>query len=255
MTIENFEYHFKVRNVKEVALTLTSIYKDVAYSRFDKRKLQNLTNLQFKQVNDKNYVQQFEDIARKIEQDNFIKLEQLCKQMQEMWRNYRNKYIDIICKMLGFEINNEATNHLYCDLHMLPINEIDLNDCAIYLDANKGAEEIFKKFIVMLTKLAILNRFKYTNKWEFNSDFDAKNKVFMFVDVAADAVFKNSELSKICDKPSYQYFYNLQIDDENVMDKFNNLYKNISLDEFFDEVYIFIHRNYQKFLDFKHFLY
>jgi len=255
MNIENFEYHFNIRQSRHVALTLSSIYKDVAYSRFDKRKLQGLINFQLKEVNDTNYIRQFEEIAQKIERENINKLQQLCKQMQEMWKKYSKEYIDIIAKVLGIEIDMSAINHLYCNLHMLPINEIDLNDATIYLDASKGVDDTFKTFIIMLTKLAILNRFKHTNKWDFNTEFDVKNKMFMFADLAVDAVFKNSELNRICNKPSYQYFYNLEIAGENVMDKLNNLYNNVSLDEFFDEVYMLIYQNYQKFLDFKHFLY
>ena len=255
MKLENFDYHFKIRKSHEQALNLAVIYKNLAYGNFDKSKLSNIFKFDVEIFSTEGYLSKLTQMIGNSIEKQEDKLNQICVTLQNRWANYRNEYINIISKALDVDFKTDIINHLYCYLQLTPINELDLVDDSIYLNANKNEDEIFKSFIILLTKKLLLNRWRLYTEWDFNTDFDSKNKMFMFADIAIDAIFSNTELSKICKNPSYKYFYNITNEGENVMDQFSKLYKTTKLNDFFDKVYMFVYRNYQNLLQFKHYLY
>lgn len=255
MNMEEFDYHFKVRSIKDEALNLSAIYKGVAYSKFDKSELAEIYNISNRDVNDINFLQTITNAVADIHNREKDNMDTLCRQLQLKWSTYRKQYLKIISKEFGIVFNKNVINHIYCYLQQLPINEVDLKDNTIYLNCNQSLDEMFTNFIVMLTKIMLLYKWNSFNHWEYNTDFDVKNKIFMFVDIAVDAVFANSELCEISSRPSYRYFYNLNVENQNVMDKFRGLYTQMTLENFFTEVYMFVYINYQTLQQFKHYLY
>lgn len=255
MKIDKFNYYFKVRPYKDVALNLGVIYKDLGYFKIDKNKISQIYGLTEQDINHKNYLQNFEEKVKILCDNNNDKLAGKCLQLQRMWNDYCIEYFDIISKVFEIEIVKDVTFNTYCYLQHLPINQVDLNNNVIYLDCNKEVTELFKNFIIMLTKLILLKRWNDYNDWKFNTDFEINNKVWIFADIAIDAIFINSDLVKICSNPSYKYFYSLRVEGVNTIEHFRKIYKQKTLDEFFTELYIFIRKNYQRFLKFKHYLY
>lgn len=255
MNIEEFDYHFKARSIKDEALNLSAIYKDVAYSKFDKSELTEIYDISNQDVDDVNFSQTVTNAVADIHNREKQKMDILCRQLQFKWDAYRRQYLKIISKELGIAFSKNAINHIYCYLQHLPINEVDLKDNTIYLNCNQSLDEMFECFIIMLTKIMLLYKWNSFNHWEYNTDFDVKNKIFMFVDMAIDAVFANSELCKICPNPSYKYFYNLNVENQNVMQKFREAYTKMTLENFFTEVYMFVYINYPTLRQFKRFLY
>lgn len=253
MEINEFNYIFKERDSKEIALNVKVIYENLGYSKIDKNKISTIFNLTEYDTK--------EDLCKtssKIDIANNLKkgiLADKCNQLQQKWDEYKKEYFNIISKVFDITINPQITTHTYCYLQLLPINEIDLKDNIIYLDANKEVEDMFKTFIILLTKAILLNRWNYINNWDFNTEFDAGNRIWMFAELAIDAIFNNCELYKICKNPTYKYFYSLNLKNENIMEYFRKIYKSSCLDEFFTEVYMFVHDNYKDLLQFRHYLY
>lgn len=255
MEINEFNYYFKVRSVKDVVLTLGAIYKNLSYCKIDKTRISQIFNLTSQDIKDENYLN---NINRKVNIVNDAQQENLnimCKQLQKKWDNYRKEYLAVISNIFDIKINLNLTTNTFCYLHMLPINEVDLKDNIIYLDCNKNVDEVFKSFIIMLTKLILINRWNSVNNWNFNDEFDIRNKVWMFVELAIDAIFANTPLSKICDKPTYKYLYSLKVKGVNVLEHFRIIHKTLAIDDFFTEVYMFVHINHDKLLQFKNYLY
>ncbi|MBQ8522184.1 MAG: hypothetical protein IJ458_00795 [Clostridia bacterium] len=255
MKINNFNYHFKMRSSKDIALNLGVIYKGLGYSKIDKNKISNIYNILDSDIEDENYLSKLLKKIEILHMKETDKINRMCEEMQKKWNEYGKEYKNIICNIFGITIDEDITEHTYCYLQTLPINEIDLNDNVIYLDCNKSIEEVFKKFIILLTKIILVNRWNSVNNLRFNTEFDISNKVFMFCEIAIDAIFENSKLCKISSNPSYEYLYSLKIKGQNSMMYFRQLYKQISLDKFFTEVYMFVHKNYQILLKFKKYLY
>ncbi|MBQ7798493.1 MAG: hypothetical protein IJ371_05160 [Clostridia bacterium] len=253
--MNEFNYYFKVRPAKDVAFNLGVIYKDLGYNKIDKNKISQIYNITSQDINDTYYLNNFAQKVQELNDKESIQLTKLCEQLQQKWKAYRSEYFNIISRVFGIEFNCDFNANTYCYLQFLPINEIDLKDNIIYLDCNREVDEIFKNFVIMLTKLVLIARWNDVNDWNFNIEFDVKNKVLMFVEIAIDAIFANSDLVKICANPTYKYFYSLRVKDVNTMDYFRQLYNTISLDDFFTEVYMFVHTNYTTLLQFKNYLY
>lgn len=255
MKINEIDYYFKVREDKDVALNMGVIYKDLGYSKINKDNISKIYNITSSDIDSEYYLNNILSKVQSLNKKERERLSNICEQLKIKWEAYKAEYFSIISDIFCIDINGGAINHTYCYLHLLPINEINLKDHIIYLDANNSVDEIFKNFIIMLTKALLLYRWNDVNNWDFNTEFDVKNKIWMFADIAVDAVFNNSGLVNICREPSYKYFYNIKVDNKNIMQEFRDLFKNADLDEFFTEVYIFIHNNYQTLSQFKNYLY
>lgn len=253
--MEKFDYHFKIRNSRDISINLASIYADIAYKQFDKGQLKNIFNTSQQDMFRNNYLEYFNQVVKELNDNNINELNGNLSYLNQRWVSFKENYYDIIKNIFGIEFDSDIVNNLYCELQFLPINEINLRDGAIYLDCNQTNEEMFAKFIIMLTKIILLYFWSGDNKWKFNTNFNAENKIFMFADIAVDAIFYNSELKRICDNPSYKYFYNLNYQNVNMMQYFRQLYKNMEINKFLDEIYLFIYKNYSSLIQFNHYLY
>lgn len=255
MEMEKFDYNFRMRNSNEVAVNLAAIYNEVAYAQFDKTKLNDIFKTSKQDTLKPNYIKYFEQIVNDLNNNHNTELNQIINYLNQRWQDFKHKYYEIVKRVFDIQFNNEIVNNLYCELQFLPINEISVSDGAIYLNCNQSNEQIFTKFIIMLTKLILLHSWNNYNNWKFNTDFDISNKIFMFADIAVDAIFHNTELNQVCDNPSYKYFYNLNYQNVNMMKQFREMYKNMDVNKFLDEVYLFVYNNYQSLIQFKHYLY
>lgn len=255
MKINEFNYYFTLRQSKDIAITMGAIYNDLAYCKIDKNKISQIYNLNINEFKRDIDLHDIESQVQNKNEDEKEKLLKMCKQLQTKWDNYRKEYYDIISNIFEIELDYNETSYNYCYLHFLPINEYDLKDNNIYLDCGKSVDDVFKTFIITLTKAILINRWNYVNKWKFDNEFDLKSKIWMFAEIAIDAVFANSNLHKICDKPSYKYLYSLSIGEVNSLQYFRDYYTTVKLDDFFTEVYMFVHGNYKKILQFNHYLY
>ena len=255
MEVNKFDYNFKLCPTRDLLLTLEAIFKDLEYIGINKKSILNIFDLSDIDFKSDTYT---EILYSKV-QDKVLKesdrINDLCVQLQQRWEEYKHEYFNIINKVLGITINKEIVTHTYCYLQLLPINQVDLNDNVIYLDANNDIDEIFKQYIILLTKTMLINRWSYVNDWKFNTKFSPKNKIWIFAEIAVDAIFNSRELSKITKEPTYKFFYSLSNDGCNMMQNFRKLYAELPLDKFFNEVYFFVYKNYSKFLKFKQFLY
>lgn len=255
MKINEFDYCFKPREDNDVVLNLNAIYKNLGYSKIDKNNISQIFNLDISKLSGDEYIANLREKVKTYNARNYDVVLSICEQLQSKWEEYKESYFKILNKVFDIEIDSDIKTYTYCYLQPLPINEISFQDNVIYLDYNKSVDELFKTFIIMLTKLILLNRWNDVNHWNFNTEFDVKNRIWMFAEIAIDAVFANSDLALISDKPTYKYFYNLQDNGCNVMDLFRQEYKKLSLDEFFTSVYMFVYEKYNTLLQFKNYLY
>ena len=253
--MEKFDYHFIVRNSQDVAINLAAIYNGVAYVQFDKTQLKNIFKTSQQDVAKNNYLQYFSQVVKDLNTYHSEQLDESIDYLNQRWQEFREHYYNIIEQVFNIQLDSNIVNNLYCKLQFLPINEICVEDGSIYLNCNQSNDQMFIKFIIMLTKLILLHSWSIYNNWKINSDFDTDNKIFIFADIAIDAIFNNSDLKQICESPSYKYFYNLNYQNSNMMKQFRQMYKNMEVNKFLDEVYLFVYNNYQSLIQFRHYLY
>lgn len=255
MFIDKIKYYFKVRDKLDTSINIARMCKDMACVEIDKEKVLSAYNISKLDLQEDKFVDKITNCVEKIINTDSENILDHCRQLEEIWINNCDKYFDILNNCLGIELNEDILLHTYCYLHYLPINKIDPENYIMCLDCNKSIKELFTTFIIMLTKAIIINKFNYFNGIEMDCVFDRKNKVWMFAEIAIDAIFANSDLKDFCQYPSYKYFYSLKLDGVNVMDEFRKLYTKISLEDFLNSVYMFVHKNYNILLKFKNYLY
>lgn len=255
MKINEFDYCFKPRKINELVWNIGIIYKDLGYCRINKTAITNIFNLHNLDFNANNYLLDIKSKVEVIYNQNIDSILTKCEQLNQKWQAYKGEYFKIIKDVFNVDIDNQAVTNVYCYLQMLPIDEADLHDNIIYLNCNKSVDEIFKSFIIMLTKLILINRWNETNRWEFNTEFSIKNKIWLFAELAIDAIFTNKQLQQLTNYPTYKYFYKLEIGGKNIMEQFREMYVKLPLDKFFTELYLFVYNNYQELSQFKNYLY
>ena len=69
----------------------------------------------------------------------------------------------------------------------------------------------------------------------------------MISEIVIDAIIKETELKKYCSEkqPAYKNFYDIQIDDVNVMAYFRNLFNSCDIHKFMSEGYRYVVENKQ----------
>ncbi len=107
----------------------------------------------------------------------------------------------------------------------------DFDNKRIFINFRKTEEEIIESCIHELIHYYWFK--KWNNLFENVSEFD-EHLVWKFSEIAIDAFFKVSELNKYCvkEKPAYEYFYDIEIENENMIEHFRKLFSQNRIHEF-----------------------
>lgn len=245
------EFRFVARNYNDVALQLIGIFKNIAYTELDKNKIAQLCNLEIGKELHQN------EIIKSIEETNQaqgVKIDTIIAELELFWNENKHGLLSCIYELLDINIPSSECYDICCQLHMLPFNEIDYDNKSIHLNYNQDINLVIKDFVIMLVKSLLLFKLE-TLIGRGNFSYNPKNRIWMVIEIAIDALFVNSELIKWSERPSYSYFYNLIINNVNVMEKFRKLYKLIKIEDFLANIYAFVRDNYDVLIKFKNYLY
>ncbi|MDO4300457.1 MAG: hypothetical protein Q4D26_03575 [Clostridia bacterium] len=133
------------------------------------------------------------------------------------------------------------------------IGEFTINAvCPRYLDSwkfdinfRKNDEEIILACIHEIIHFIWFEKwsdvFPYYGKYEYNAPY----LPWLFSEIAVDALLKETDLYKYCitDKPAYKHFYNIYINDKNMMEYFRELFRQGSIEDFMINGIKFIQEN------------
>lgn len=248
MDIDKVKCNFNIRQLSETEQDIRNIFNNTTLVGVNKENI-------LKYLRAESVVNNTDEIIQLIKRNynkeqNIIEIK--CKLLNERWEHYGNQIFDDLNSQL--DLIDKPFDYI-CKLHLLPLNIIDYENNTIYLNCNDDVDELFKTSVIMLSKIILLQKYIQLQRYKFNTTFTNQNKVWMFVEIAVDALFANSGLYELYGCPSYKYFYNLQINNVNIMEQFRKLYKYIPLNDFLDKVYKFVRENYETISKFKNFLY
>ncbi len=255
MRMKKLNYFFKIRDVQSTAFHIGVIYNNLGYVTTDKSnilKAFGLTNDQLK--DNKYYLRDIREAVERVYNDKLLDMNDKCADLQERWNNIKEYFMSIVSQVL--DIQFDATTHnTMCYLNLLPINEVVPENSTLYLDYNETNDELFANFIVLLVKNLIINRWRQNDNLVFSSSYEAETRTWLFVEIAIDAIFYNSELSEFCSEPSYKYFYSLKVNNINFINEFRKLFPKVHIIDFLNEVYVFVHEHFDDLIKFKNYLY
>ncbi len=238
---------FKLRNIEDTDRQINMISQGLGYKDIDKPKALKSYMVEAGEGLDAIMLQ-----VENVHNEKTAEVNKTCDILDRLWKQNRGGYLNALREALGVEFGR-----FDCDveLHYLPINEIDFKNNKICLDCSSESKDIFITFLIMLAKLAILKVWQRYTGWDFDATYAPQNKIWLFVEIAVDAIFANTKLSGWSTAPSYKYFYNIKLDGVNIMEQFRCLFGKISVMDFLDTVYCFVQDNYKSILEFKNYLY
>lgn len=256
MKIDKPKYRFKIQDSKKTAYQIIKLLNSTSRPKEDVSNILKFYNIKVEDIisgNGYDFYKLNDMIDRENNSDN--KLQNIRDELQQMWDEYHDEYFTCLQNALCVEFDSDGCYDVNCYLQLTRSDSVNFEDNTIFLNYQESVKEVFKKFIILLTKINILDRWKKDNDWGWNYTYSGENKVWMFAEIAVDAVFNNTLLNKICKYPSCKYFYSLTIGGVYFMDKFRELYNKVKLEDFLNSVFIFVRDNYQSLVKFKNYLY
>lgn len=250
MEISDLEYHFKIHNIKDMAVVVALALTEEVYNEDEKRSLYQFLNMPNDVITKEHYLGEIEKYVAQKHELMCDKVENLAKELQQKWNNIKDLFMTSICEVLGIEIDLEKTLNTFCYLSIIPINNITLDGYEIMLDATKSVDEVFNNFIIMLAKIIVFEKWYDKNSIGFKHEIVPKARTWIFIDIALDAIFANSKMHLLCDRPTTNYFYNLKINNTNFINEFRRLFPLVDIDDFFIAVYMFVDENYSTLIKF-----
>ena len=249
------KYRFAIRDIASTTINLAAIYSGLAYTHANKKQILDAYGICEQELDRQEYIHTITKAVQLSHDKQGPAMHNICKQLENMWLQYQDEFFNNISKGLDIQFVEKPDCYANCQLHLMPINEASIDDMTIWLDCSKDIDEIFVSFVIMAAKLLLLDRWRGRCDHVFPYDFEATNKTWLFAEIAIDAIFANTDLHKISENPSYKYLYSVKIDNINFMQKFRRLYQLVDIDDFFDNVYMFVHSNYESLSKFKNYLY
>lgn len=252
MNINKLRYNLGIRDEKSTAMHIAVVLKNLDY------KSNSLCSISEIYGVDKNLpeIQYVEYLEERVKTKNSENMQKILETIELMKKDIEENYDDFLRDMgEALDIDFQDNEQTYCYLHFIPMNEINFENGVIYLQCQKDIKEVIRNFQIMITKYYILKKFCELEPLNMNLEYEPNNKTCMFVELCIDAIVSNSNLKKYIPNPAYKYFYSLKLGNVNVLDSFRRLYPQISLDDFFGQVYMFVRDNYSKIQQFKSYLY
>ena len=180
--------------------------------------------------------------------------------------HYENSEVEIIDKI---DVFSRYWKDIECDVFRILydifeckkiykndiIAEFSINSvCPRYLD--KWSFDInYRKSIeeMVITCIHEIIHFVWFEKWAelfentSKEEYNAPNATWLLSEIVIDAIIKETELKKYCSEkqPAYKHFYDIQIDDVNVMAYFRNLFNSCDIHKFMSEGYRYVVENKQ----------
>lgn len=149
--------------------------------------------------------------------------------VSEKWSCVREDVLDILRNI--FEVECGETLRVFLSANY--VCPYDFENKRVFINYRKTTDEIIEACIHELI------HYYWFKRWDIlfeNSSFD-DHLAWKFSEIAIDAIFKETDLKKYCvrEKPAYEYFYNVEINNESMIGHFRALFSRNTIDEFMEK--------------------
>lgn len=148
-------------------------------------------------------------------------------EVRDKWFDAKEDVLNILNYIFGVDSGEEMLRVFLSVNYVCPY---DFESKLFYVNFRKTADEIIEACIHELV------HYYWFKKWDMlfeNVGFD-EHLVWKFSEIAIDAIFKETELKKYCvkEKPAYEYFYDIEIENENMLEHFRVLFSQNTVEDF-----------------------
>ena len=160
---------------------------------------------------------------------------------QEEWDKHQNRIFEEFSTI--FNLSYKGSRECLGEININPV-------CPRFYDDWSFDVSFSDISNVIETTLHELTHFFWFDKWKTvfpdwkRSDFESPSLVWLFSEIAIDAIFKNTWFKKLSsEKPAYDCFYNIEINGLNMLDYLNTLFKKNTIEDFMKKGYEYIKSN------------
>ena len=101
-----------------------------------------------------------------------------------------------------------------------------------------------------MVKYFILNKFIDNKSENILLDYNKDSVYWIMADLVADSMFFHTELKNYAQNTAFKYFYELKIEDVNLIDFIRSVYPTLSILDFMNFVLEFVKNNISTFIKF-----
>lgn len=158
--------------------------------------------------------------------------------VSEKWECVKEDVLNILRDVFGVECSDE----LRVSLSVNYVCPYDFENKRIFINYRKTTDEMIE------TCIHELIHYYWFKKWDIlfeNSSFD-EHLAWKFSEIAIDAIFKETELKKYCikEKPAHEHFYDMEIENESMIEHFRTLFSCNSIDGFMKKGMEYLAKNH-----------
>lgn len=168
---------------------------------------------------------------------------------QKKWDEHRSEIVNCFSEIFGCDANN-VMNEIKVRVGINPI-------CPRYLEEGEfdtyyklNSKQNITNCIHELTHFVWFDCWKKIFKDYKEESFEHPNIVWIFSEIAIDPILRDDRIKKFCslEKPAYECFYGIQIEDKNMIEEIRKLYKNNCIEAFMKKgiEYCNLHENILK---------
>lgn len=228
-----FFNHTIIFKVKALSDTLDDCKKRMEYSanQYETNKigeLLNEANLDFEQLNRRYASLKPKAIA-------------LAERLEKYWEDNKNLISEELSKI--FDCDWYGDRQFICLLGIEPIPYFDYYSRTITLPISYDFSKDVSELVGYIIKSVLISKLWGSDASFVDLTYSKHNLRWIMADIVADAIVFNSRLNELNILPAYKYYYTLEIDGNNPMDKFRKTYGDMQIYEFSKHVLKFVKDN------------
>ena len=146
--------------------------------------------------------------------------------ISDKWSSVNDNVEKVLHGIFECEFGADEIIHVFLSINY--VCPYDFNNRKIYINYRKTTDEIIEACIHELIHYYWFK--KIDDVFENTSEYDA-HLMRKLSEIAIDALFKETELNKYCvtEKPAHKHFYNIEIENENMIEHFRKLFSQNSI--------------------------
>jgi len=182
-------------------------------------------------------------ILKKEYESSEVVIAEKLYEIKRYWRKEEEDILEILNSVFDYTIKDEKD--IIAEFSINAVCPRYLEKWSFDVNYRKSIEEI------ILACIHEIIHFIWFEKWSEvfpdsnKNEYNAPNTPWLLSEIAIDAILKETRLEKYCvdDKPAYSYFYDIMIEDKNMMEYFRELFVSNNIQDFMIKGYKYVLKN------------
>lgn len=193
--------------------------------------------------------QSFEECKEFLKREAEDSTAEQLRNIKNFWEDNAKRIVEELQSTL--QCQTPITRQILCFLDMSPNMIIDYSNATISLSAYTSFRDNIDFFVAFLIKCAVINRLWEGEAVKINMEYSKDSVYWVMADLVADSICHYSRLQCFKITPAYKFYYAININGENLIDKLREVYLAMPIIDYIKYVLSFVEKNWDIFEQFK----